>query len=584
MATENLAKAVAIRAAALAALIAASLAGPALFTAVFGDPPPEVTAMIAWAFGAAVVVGPAVYLLGEDRVRRPTLIGWSLTAATLAAALAVYDAWTSMVWLTFEGFRGADPFASSLRLVGPLLVLHAVVTAADRSGRILPAPTDVIDALTTDGARLFLAVAVGGAVFGLPGAVDRLSAFSAGGAAVVAAGLLGVGLFLFVLRLTVSEPAFVARALEGARSGLAWSTPAAAVLVVAAFAFGVVQRLSGQGGADASAALTLAAAALVFVGPALSRVDERPRRLLLWSAGALALLSLVAAAAAATSLVIRIDAYGLTPRRLVGLATAAVLILIGAGCLLATLRASGRGRGAAAGAVAGAALASATALAFATPLADPARLSAEDQLARLADGRTKPEAFDYAFLTRGELPRYGDEAMRRLLRWTGPGAAEVRRTARAIVGGAFGDLPPPDLARFVRVSPGDAPLPSDFAEADFALFERKYELPRCLRHHGTEPCRAVVRNLDQDPEAEVVILDADHRLLFDRVDGAWSVAGDFDNDCGDRPEVKPDTVVTVGPATRTELTVGDTTFHLAQNCPPAPGGAADSPDLRLRLR
>ena len=72
----------------------------------------------------------------------------------------------------------------------------------------------------------------------------------------------------------------------------------------------------------------------------------------------------------------------------------------------------------------------ATILALFSPLADPARLAVQDQIARLQRGAVSADTFDYDFL-RFESGKAGETALRRLAASTNPRIARNARAAQA---------------------------------------------------------------------------------------------------------------------------------------------------------
>jgi len=70
-------------------------------------------------------------------------------------------------------------------------------------------------------------------------------------------------------------------------------------------------------------------------------------------------------------------------------------------------------------------------LALCTPVADPRRLSVQDQVRRLESGKVTPEAFDYEFL-RFDSPRFGRAALDRLKTSANPEIAKRAKVASAL--------------------------------------------------------------------------------------------------------------------------------------------------------
>ncbi len=143
---------------------------------------------------------------------------------------------------------------------------------------------------------------------------------------------------------------------------------------------------------------------------------------------ALALLLPVPAAVAAWALWQRVAAYGWTPDRLAGAVAAALALAYGllyAGSVLSGRAWMARIR---AGNIGMALVLLVTAALWQTPLFDPTRIAAHDQLARVLDGRTElPDLDPYAI---GRWGRAGSEALEALQqRASEPGQGGAGRPA-----------------------------------------------------------------------------------------------------------------------------------------------------------
>ena len=169
----------------------------------------------------------------------------------------------------------------------------------------------------------------------------------------------------------------------------------------------------------------LAAVVLVNATAGNSEEDEARSPLLRWSAIGLIAVMLPLAAVAAMSLGKRIGQYGYTPERL----WAAVFVLVATCFALGYLLSVVRGRLEWPGTlrrtnVRLAAGICALALFLALPLVSFGALSANDQLARLRDGRTPPERFDWAAM-RFDFGPAGRKALEQLAA-SGPAPLRAR--------------------------------------------------------------------------------------------------------------------------------------------------------------
>ncbi|RZT09567.1 protein of unknown function [Duganella sp. CF402] len=173
-------------------------------------------------------------------------------------------------------------------------------------------------------------------------------------------------------------------------------------------------------------------------------------------------------------------------------------------------------------------------LALFTPIADPAGIGVNSQMARLDKGKTAAADFDFRYL-RFEGGRYGQEALEELKqRTTGPDAALLQREATAALAMALKDrwmLPkkftaPASVAANLSVWPADAQLPASFLAQEWELTQDD-EKPACLtRKEGK--CDAILLDADGDDKQEVLLLEKDRALAgylyAERSAGKWAVA------------------------------------------------------------
>jgi len=117
-----------------------------------------------------------------------------------------------------------------------------------------------------------------------------------------------------------------------------------------------------------------------------------------------------------------------------------------------------------------------------TPVADPARLSVDSQISRLAQGKVSADAFDYQFL-RFDSATYGRNALLRLV--SGPNIQARERAARmqATAGKQyFGAVPDAAITEnafsHATIYPKGAQLPQGFKETDWSAPTN----PECLRN------------------------------------------------------------------------------------------------------
>lgn len=222
--------------------------------------------------------------------------------------------------------------------------------------------------------------------------------------------------------------------------------------------------------------------------------DEPRNPLLRYGAILLALVMFPLALLAATAIGLRIDQYGLTPERLWAIVFAAVACTVG----LAYWFGLGRGRAEWARMARSANLRIALAVCIvaailATPLVSFNAVATRDQLARIRDGRTKPDKVDWAALA-FDFGEPGRAAVKRL----GREARFAGKAKQALAAKSRWELfePPVDLAkrrRTLTVLPAGTAVPESLVEA-------AANYPLC--GDDDKPC--IVRAL---PDGEWLVLD-----------------------------------------------------------------------------
>ncbi|HEY0586295.1 MAG TPA: DUF4153 domain-containing protein [Pseudoduganella sp.] len=230
---------------------------------------------------------------------------------------------------------------------------------------------------------------------------------------------------------------------------------------------------------------------------------------------------------------LRVADYGWTPDRVIAAACLVVALFYAGGYLRAALRRGGPWLdGLRMVNIAAAFLSLAVAFAMFTPIADPARISVADQMARLARGATPADKFDYGFL-RYHGARYGREALQALAaRGAGPQADAVRTRAASVMNELYEDRTGQGPAQLsvvptVRVWPEGAQLPDGFLTQDWASTWRPNAPPGCVRSAGSR-CDAIVLDGDGDGRQDVLLLGAergDGAVLLSERNGKWQVIG-----------------------------------------------------------
>ncbi len=489
----------------------------------------------------AAIVLPVLLISSLGHLERRPLAWWLGAAAVVLAAVGMHDAWRS-------AFDHAPVLRPSFLLfpfcIGFFFVAHSLVMAGAHDRRWVAHYATCFESAWKLAIQLlfsalfvlgvWLVMWMGAALFGLL-KLDFLETLLLKSWFSVPLVCLA---FSSAMHTTDVRPAIV----RGIRSLLlvlkAWILPIAVLLVggfLASLPFTGLEVLWQT--RHATAVLLASCAVLVVLVNAafqagdaaagLARIVRLAARVACFLLPPLALLGVYA-------LGLRVADYGWTPDRVIAAACLVVALFYAAGYLRAAVRRGGPWLdGLRQVNIASAFLALAVSLAMFTPVADPARISVADQVARLARGTTPAEKFDYGFL-RYHGARYGMEALQALAaRGAGPKADAVRIRAANALNERYEDRAaarspapaggPPSL----RVWPQGAQLPAGFLEQDWMKTWQPYPPPGCMRGNGTR-CDAIVLDGDGDGRPDVLLLgeeSGDGAALLSKRNGKWQVIG-----------------------------------------------------------
>jgi hypothetical protein len=471
------------------------------------------------------LLAPLVLISSLGHMARRQLLRWVVLAAILVAGLGWYDVWRGADLATpaasnGPGSGGVPSGPLCVFVVTGLFIAHTLVLAAVRDRRRIAAYATYFETawklavqlafsalfvgatwlVLTLGAQLFLLVKLSflQQLVNEPWFAIPVTAFA----------------FSCAFHLTDVRPAIV----RGIRTLLlmlmSWILPVMTLLVG-----GFLLSLPFTGLAPlwatrhAGSVLLLADAGFIVLINAAWQNGETGSsvaRLVRASARAAALLLVPLTLLAIYALGLRVHEYGWTDDRIHAAACMVVASCYAAGYFHAALR-NGWLPTIARVNIATSLVVLATLLLVFSPLADPARLSVNDQVGRLLSGKVPPAKFDFAYL-RFEGLRFGRAALARLdATATGPNAASIReriaaarnlqgRPARTDPG-----LPAQDIARNVHVWPKGAHLPASFVAAKINVDGPV--VPACLRESG-QACDAILLDLTGDGKPEIVLLSA----------------------------------------------------------------------------
>ena len=541
-----------------------------------------------WPFTALVLSAallPFVWLAAFGTMRHATLAGWSLGIVAIIVMASHHAAWLD---------TAVPKATSNLELFFPLaaalFIGHHLVAAAERDRRLVARYASYFDVGWKDGVQLALCLAflgtfwlllwLGSSLFELIGITlirdiitERPFAF-----------LASSTVFALAVHITDTRMSLVIGARTIALILLSWLLP-----LLALFAWGFLASLFATGLAplwatgSATALLVTAGAALVILINANYQdgSDERlPPGVLRLSVRAAALALLPIAALAFYSVWLRVDQYGLTPERAIGLAIVGVGGIYAAGYALAALW-PGRwmqplqptnvlAAFAWVGLIVG----------MLTPIASPARLSVNDQVSRLLAGATTGDTFDYDLL-RFNTGQYGMDALARLAAdRTSPeriaiadaAAAALKRTmplSRPVAN----TLTPEALRAGITVFPAGSTLPATMLTQNWRTTGSN-PLEACVQAASKPPgCQALLADIDADGKPDVLLREGPYSITVygESAEGTWVQRGTYvTGQCG-APAFdfsSPDVSLLPPKPSPLELDVAGRRFQLTPACNP----------------
>ena len=487
---------------------------------------------------AVVLLVPIAVLLGLGNLRPRTLAIWTVVATALCVGLATYD-----IFRDPTGGTAVDRIVPSptlwLALGAVLFASHSLIESGDADRRLVASYARYFDVSWKLAVQLALAagfVGVFWAVLLLGSELFRLIKIEFL-TELIKQPWFSIPITTVVFASAIHVTDVRADLVRGARTLsltlLSWLLPVLTVLTIAflsALPFTGLEPLWST--RSATSILLTAAVALVFLindayqdgGP------ERQVSAVMRYSGTVAAFTLVPLVAlAAYGLSLRVDQYGWTPDRIIVLACIVVATCCALGYTLAAVLRGPWLRSIEPTNILAALVVLAALLALTTPIADPARLSVADQVARLESGKTSVDQFDFAFL-RFESGRYGEQALERLkTKSDGPDAARISLMANEAVDWRNrGQIPQKNLhsatpskipqpatpssriANITILSPGPRTLPDGFVQQNWnteaARLSRPFLVPPCLT--TDEKCEAILVDLDADGTFEVLLFPA----------------------------------------------------------------------------
>lgn len=466
---------------------------------------------------------PIIVVAGLGNMRPRTLAVWAAVATAVCAGLAVYNIFRDPTGGTAT--QRITPTATLwLSVAVGLFITHSLIASGEADRKFIAGYSRYFDVSWKQGVQLALAVcfvALFWAMLWLGAELFRLIKIE------FLADLIKRSwfwipvttlVFTYALHITDIRASLVRGTRTLSLSLLSWLLPVMTLIAVAfllALPFTGLEPLWST--RRATGILLAAAAALVFlINDAYQGGDvESTVAAIVRYSGSLAALALIPVVAlAAYGLALRVGQYGWTPDRIIALACIAVAGCYAVGYALAAVHRGTWLKSIEITNVVTAYVILAALLALLTPVADPARLSVADQVARLESGKMSPDQFDFAFL-RFLSGRYGEQALERLkTKQDGPDAIRISQKAnealdwrtRAQAQQGIVRATPQSRAANITFLNSGGPLADSFVQQNWEGMPRSFLLPRCLTANAK--CEAIFADLDGDGTPEILLFTA----------------------------------------------------------------------------
>lgn len=528
-------------------------------------------------FAPLAVVGllvPLLALQGLGNLRLRTLLIWTGAAALIVAGLAFYDVWHAwpgaIVTPTPRIFFVCAVF---------LFVAHALVSCGDADRRIVARYCTLFDLAWKLGTQIAIAACFVGSFWLMIGLgialfdMIKLTGFQT----FIAHPWVWIPLTTLATAVSVHITDTRANLVRGVRTLaltlLGWLLP---VITAIAFAFLISLMVTGLQPLWETryAAFLLMAAAVVLVihiNAAYQDGDpeHRPPHILRVAGTLASVLLIFIVAIAVYALWLRVVQYGWTVERITLAGAMVVAVMFAVGYLIAAILPSPWLKLIERWNVYGTFAFLIVLFALHTPIADPMRISVNDQVARLEAGKVKAEKFDYWYLRR-DGGRFGHKA---LINLRASKNADIRAGANAASYDMYrapGSQPErPDISKLVTMHPAGTTLPATFLKQDWE--KTGYgSMVSCLYHPPALNwrCDAVAADIDGDGRPEIIIVlsfgtgwSAD---VFKETKDGWTVFASM-NTCGVDKAALLDGKIELATSDLPDLVVAGHRAHLSRN-------------------
>jgi hypothetical protein len=436
---------------------------------------------------------PVLAIAELGRMRRAALALYIALAAAIVAALAAYDIWRDPLQASGE-VRIWPSFTLCFCASLGLFIVNQLLEHRERGDSLFTRYANYFEDSWVRGFQLVVSVVFALLVWGLLalGAglfhLIHLEWFNT---------LIGhnwfrcptlAAAFAAAVHITDVRPALLKGVRNVGLTLLSWLLPLVVTLgagFLAALTFVGIKPLWATGHA-AAILLWAGAITILLLNAAYKDGDPSsvPPAALRWTGRIAGPVVLSLATLASVAIGLRVYQHGWTPERVFSTAAAFMAVVYGIGYTYAAMRRGGWLHELERVNVLASLFIVAILALLLSPAADPARVSVDSQLRRLAAGAVARSAFDYGFL-RFESGRFGSQALAQLA----AGADQEVRSRAALMlqtkTRTFRPSAQPDPAAtepafaHATVYPKDTPLPEDFRHTDFS--NAGTYAPGCLR-------------------------------------------------------------------------------------------------------
>ncbi|MDQ2990172.1 MAG: DUF4153 domain-containing protein [Pseudomonadota bacterium] len=466
-----------------------------------------------------LVMAPVLLMSSLGHMAGRRVAQWIGVSVAVIAVLGVYDAWRAMPFADPDQLRLAPSPLLRVFLVAGFFIAHSLVMTGSAERRRIASYAGYFETAWKMGVQLAFSTFFVGVVWGVLNmgaelfALVKLSFLRE----LLQKSWFNIPMIAFAfscaMHITDVRPAIVRGIRTLLLVLLSWILPVAVLIVGGFLASLLFTGLAPLWATRHASAVLLGAAALLVVlvnaawqnGAALSTAAMPIR----FSARIAALLLAPIVLIAIWALTLRVADHGWTNDRIIAAACELVAACYAAGYAQAALRKGWLERIGAVN-ILTAFVVLAVLLALFSPIADPARLSVDNQLARLMARKVAADKFDFAYL-RFEGERYGKEALAKLKKSSDQAVRTGVDAALALSAPRFPNrqaamAPRIDIAANMTVWPKGASVPPAFLATDWRNIN-SVGFPDCLVKANAK-CDAYLIDVTDDGKPEMVVVGA----------------------------------------------------------------------------